>query len=89
MEIIYAPKAIKDLEFWKKSGNKLIQKKIQQIIDSIQETPFEEIGKPEPLKNNLSGKWSRRINHERRIIYSISEDNEIHILDIFSLRGHY
>lgn len=89
MEIIYAPKAIKDLEFWKKSGNKLIQKKIQQIIDSIQETPFEGIGKPEPLKNNLPGKWSRRINHERRIIYSISEDNEIHILDIFSLRGHY
>lgn len=89
MEIIYAPKALKDLEFWKKSGNKAIQNKIQQIIDSIQETPFEGIGKPEALKHNLSGKWSRRITQEHRIIYSITNDNEIHILAILSLKGHY
>jgi toxin YoeB len=89
MEIVYAPKAIKDLEFWKKSGNKSIQNKIQQIIDSIQETPFEGIGKPEPLKHNLSGKWSRRISHEHRVIYTVSSENEIHILAILSLKGHY
>ncbi|MEO6521377.1 MAG: Txe/YoeB family addiction module toxin [Mucilaginibacter sp.] len=89
MEIVYAPKALKDLEFWKRSGNKSIQKKIQQIIDSIQESPFEGIGKPEPLKHNLSGKWSRRISHEHRIIYSVSDEKEIEILAIFSLKGHY
>ena len=48
MEIVYAPKAIKDLAFWKKSGNKFVQTKIQQLIDAIQENPFEGIGKPEP-----------------------------------------
>ena len=50
MEVIYAPKAIEHLNYWKKSGNKAIQKKIQQLILAIQENPFEGIGKPEPLK---------------------------------------
>lgn len=68
MEVIYAPKALDDLAFWKKSGNKAIQKRIQQVIHAIQENPFEGIGKPEPLKYELVGKWSRRINKEHRII---------------------
>jgi toxin YoeB len=89
MEIVYAPKALKDLEFWKKSGNKSIQKKIQQLIEAIQESPFEGIGKPEALKHDLSGRWSRRISHEHRIIYSLSNNNTIQILAILSLRGHY
>jgi toxin YoeB len=41
MEIIFSPQAMEDLDYWKKSGNKIIQKKIQQLIESIQETPFE------------------------------------------------
>lgn len=55
MEIIYSEEAQKDIEFWKKSGNKTIQNKIQQLLFAIQATPFEGIGKPEPLKHNLSG----------------------------------
>jgi toxin YoeB len=55
MEVIYAPKAIEHLNYWKKSGNKAIQKKIQQLILAIQENPFEGIGKPEPPKYELSG----------------------------------
>jgi len=89
MEIIFAPKAIKDLEYWHKLGNKSIQKKIQQLITSITISPFKGLGKPEALKHKLTGKWSRRINHEHRIIYSISENNEIQILSILSLKGHY
>lgn len=89
MEVIFSPKAVEDLKFWKKSGNKVIQKKISNLIEAIQQNPYEGIGKPEPLKHNLSGAWSRRINHEHRLVYEVNERNEIVILDILSLKGHY
>nr|WP_221229884.1 Txe/YoeB family addiction module toxin [Mucilaginibacter phyllosphaerae] len=73
------------MEFWNKSGNKIIQKRIQALMVSIQATPYEGIGKPEALKHNLSGKWSRRINHEHRLLYVVN-DTEITIL---ALRFHY
>ncbi|MCR4032597.1 MULTISPECIES: Txe/YoeB family addiction module toxin [Flavobacterium] len=47
------------------------------------------MGKPEPLKYELSGKWSRGINQEHRIIYRVTEEDTIEILDILSLKGHY
>ena len=89
MEVIYSEKAQKDREFWKKSGNKVIMNKITALIEDIQLHPFEGIGKPEALKYNLSGKWSRRINQEHRIIYKVTNENTIEILDILSLKGHY
>ncbi len=89
MEVIYSDKAQKDREFWKKSGNKAVMNKITALIEDIQLHPYEGIGKPEPLKHQLSGKWSRRINHEHRIIYKVTEENTIEILDILSLKGHY
>jgi toxin YoeB len=85
MEIIFAPKAIEDLKHWKLSGNNKIQKKISDLIISIDKDPFNGIGKPEPLKYEFGGCWSRRINQEHRIIYEIVEDS-IHIL---SLKDHY
>lgn len=87
MEIIYSEEAQFDIEYWKKSGNKIIQKKIQQLLRAIEENPFEGVGKPEALKYNLSGKWSRRINQEHRIIYELLENNQI--VKIHSLKGHY
>ena len=85
MEIIFQPKALDDLKYWKKSGQKQIQKRIAHLLQSISKTPFEGIGKPEPLKHDWSGMWSRRINIEHRLIYEIKED-EIHI---HSLKDHY
>ncbi|QIY84656.1 Txe/YoeB family addiction module toxin [Chryseobacterium sp. NEB161] len=85
MEIEFTKQAVKDLEFWKKSGNKLIQKKISEILKSIQENPYEGIGKPEALKYSLTGSWSRRINLEHRIVYEVIDD----IIFIESLKGHY
>jgi toxin YoeB len=79
------PEALENLKYWKKSGNKSVQKKIQQLLDSIQESPYEGIGKPEALKHELSGKWSRRINAEHRIIYDVIDEK----LRILSLKGHY
>ena len=89
MQIVFTPKAKKDLDFWIKSGNKNILNKITDLIEDIQLHPFEGIEKPEQLKYQLSGKWSRRINQEHRIIYKVTEENTIEILDILSLKGHY
>jgi toxin YoeB len=89
MEVIYSDKAQKDRIYWKKSGNKAIMNKITALINDIQAHPFVGIGKPEQLKHPLSGKWSRRINQQHRIIYKVTEENTIEILDILSLKGHY
>ena len=67
MQVILSDKAEKDLAFWKKSGNKVILNKIGLLIKAIKDNPYEGIGKPEQLKHQLSGIWSRRINLEHRI----------------------
>ena len=89
MQIDFSSKAKTDLNFWIKSGNKAMLNKIYSLIEDIQLHPFEGIGKPEPLKHNLSGYWSRRINQEHRIIYEIIDENTVNILSIISLKGHY
>jgi toxin YoeB len=85
VEIELFEKAIKDFEYWKKSGNKIVQKKISQLFNDMKAHPFEGVGKPEPLRYQLTGKWSRRINEEHRIIYDVTDD----IINIYSLKGHY
>jgi toxin YoeB len=60
-------------------------KRINQLIREIRRTPFEGIGKPEPLKHGLAGYWSRRINYEHRIVYKVADDS----LLIAQLRYHY
>ncbi len=89
MQIDFSSKAKEDLNFWIKSGNKSLLNKIYSLIEDIQLHPFEGIGKPEPLKHNLTGCWSRRINQEHRIIYEIIDENTVIILSIISLKGHY
>jgi len=85
MEIVLSPGAKKDIQYWKKSGQKPIIKRIENLLAAMLENPFEGIGKPEPLKNDLSGCWSRRIDEVHRIVYSVEGD----VIHIFSLRGHY
>ena len=85
MEIELFEDAIDDFRYWQKSGNKIIQKKILRLFNDIIEHPFDGIGKPEALKYNLSGKWSRRINSEHRVIYEVFNDT----IRVYSLRGHY
>lgn len=87
--IVFSSKAEQDIQFWKKSGNKSIIKKITELIKAIQFEPYQGIGKPEPLKHELSGKWSRRIDKEHRLIYQILEDGTLDILSIISAKGHY
>ena len=66
MEIEFTLKAKDDVDFWIKSGNNAVLKKIRTLLDSVQDTPFRGIGKPEQLKYEWIGYWSRRINQEHR-----------------------
>jgi toxin YoeB len=85
MDVNFKTEALIDLDFWKKYGSQSEQNKITALLQNIRETPFAGIGKPEPLKHDLSGKWSRRINREDRIVYSVDSGT----ITVYSLRGHY
>lgn len=87
MEIIFLGQAEKDREYWKKSGNKAIMNKITALLKDIAEHPYTGIGKPEPLKYELAGYWSRRINSEHRIVYSVNE--EVVRVYVLSIRYYY
>ncbi len=89
MEIIFSTKAKEDLQFWKKSGNKGVQKKVTALLEDISQHPFSGIGKPEELKGNLSGLWSRRITKEDRLVYTIIYKVENDIISVLSLKKHY
>lgn len=87
MEIIFLEQAEKDREYWKSTGNKAIMNRITALLKDIAEHPFTGIGKPEPLKYELAGFWSRRINSEHRIIYSVQGD--VVAVYVLSMRYHY
>ena len=80
----WTPSAAEDIEYWKKRDPSKI-KRIQQLIENIQTTPYSGIGKPEQLKYSLSGLWSRRITQEHRLIYSVNDSGII----IYNCRFHY
>lgn len=73
-----------DYVYWQ-SADKQMLRKINQLIRDIQRDPFDGVGKPEALKNELSGFWSRRISSEHRLVYRV-EDGE---LVVAQCRGHY
>lgn len=85
--IEYSPQAIKDIAFFKKSGNVSVQKKITKLIAELEEHPTRGSGQVEALKYDLTGFWSRRITDEHRLVYEIDED--LKIVYIFKMRGHY
>jgi toxin YoeB len=76
--------AMSDLSEWVYENPKLLRR-IMRIIEECRKTPFEGIGKPEPLKGNLSGCWSRRISDEDRLVYEVTDD----MIIIMSMKGHY
>jgi len=79
--------ARKELQGHYRSGNKSVIRKIEQIFSELSETPYEGTGNPEPLKYQLDGYWSRRINMKDRIIYKVFEERVVVL--IVSAIGHY
>jgi toxin YoeB len=76
--------AWEDYEYWQKTSKDKV-KQIGKLINAIKRDPFEGIGKPEPLKHDLAGYWSRRIDHEHRLVYEVQDDAII----IVQCRYHY
>ena len=74
----------RQLNYWIKTDKK-VANKIKKLIDVIREDPFDGIGKPEPLRHELSGMWSRRIDRKNRLIYLVTEEAII----LISCLGHY
>jgi toxin YoeB len=80
----FEPRAFEDLAWWIRQDRKSALR-IMQLIENVQRTPFEGLGKPEPLKHQLSGLWSRRIDREHRLVYEVTEDK----IRILACRFHY
>lgn len=83
--IDFTESAKRDLKAHRKSGNKAILKKLLTLLEELAEHPFTGTGKPEALKHELTGCWSRRINKEHRLVYEVLDDSVL----ILSLYGHY
>jgi len=84
MRLIFSDIAWDDYIYWQNNDKQLL-KKVNQLIKDIKRAPFEGIGKPEPLKHELSGFWSRRITDEHRLVYAVDENS----VSIVSCRFHY
>jgi toxin YoeB len=84
MQVIFTEISWEDYIYWQKVDKKMVRK-INDLIKSIKRTPFEGIGKPEPLKFDLAGFWSRRIDQEHRLVYQVTKNE----LMIISCRFHY
>ncbi len=84
MKLTFTQEAWEDYLYWQNHDKKML-KKINTLIKEIKREPFGGLGKPEPLKHELSGYWSRRINHEHRLVYELFECSIV----VVSCRYHY
>ena len=85
-KIAFTPQASEDFNFWKATSPKIAEK-IKAMLREMQEHPFSGIGKPEPLKYQFSGAWSRRINHKDRLVYQVNGD--VVTVFVLAMRFHY
>jgi toxin YoeB len=83
-KITFTPEAFREYNEWIKEDYQVVEK-ILLLLRDIQQNPFKGLGKPEPLKRNYSGYWSRRINEKDRLIYKITNEN----IEIIKCRDHY
>lgn len=89
MEILFSSEGWNHYLYWQNEDLKIVQK-INELLKNIQMSPFQGIGKPEPLRNEYKGFWSRRINSEHRLIYRIvSKKNVNQHIEVLTCRFHY
>ena len=84
MNVSFTPTALDDLRYWLKTDKRQAER-VLALLEEIRRTPFEGTGKPEPLRFQLAGCWSRRIDREHRLVYQV-EETEIVVL---ACRYHY
>ena len=83
-KLIFSEQVWEDYLHWQATDRRLL-KRTHQLIRDIERSPFEGVGKPEPLRHALAGYWSRRINDEHRIVYKVTSEG----VSIAQLRYHY
>lgn len=88
MNVELRPAALEDL-VWFAAREPRLLRRILQIIENARRSPFEGLGKPEPLKGELSGWWSRRIDREHRLVYRVTGQGKDQRLQIVQCRKHY
>ena len=88
MKLVFSDEAWEDYLFWAENNPK-VRDRINELIKQCKRTPFKGVGKPEPLRGDLSGWWSRRISHEDRMVYRVSGADDNQSLEIAQLQFHY
>lgn len=83
-KLIFTEDAWRDYLYWQSQDKKTL-KRINQLLQDIERNGHNGIGKPEPLKNDFSGYWSRRIDDVNRLVYKIADD----VIEIYQCKGHY
>lgn len=83
-KIAFSEIAFSDYVYWQSQDKKTL-KRINQLLKDVERNSEEGIGKPEPLKGNLVGFWSRRIDDSNRLVYRVNGD----VIDVISCKGHY
>lgn len=88
MKLVFSDQAWEDYQYWVNTNDK-VRERINELIKQCTRTPFKGTGKPEPLKGDLSGWWTRRISQEDRMVYRVSGTSDNQSLEIAQLRFHY
>ena len=88
MKLVFSDQAWEDYQHWVNTNDK-IRDRVNELIKQCKRTPFKGTGKPEPLKGDLTGWWSRRISQEDRMVYRVSGSDDDQSLEIAQLRFHY
>ena len=84
MKLVFSRHAWDDYLHWQKTDRRMVRRG-NMLVENILRSPFEGIGKPEPLKNQLAGCWSRRIDGEHRLVYRVEGES----IEIVQVRHHY
>ena len=88
MKLVFSDQAWEDYQYWVSTNDK-VRDRINELIKQCKRTPFKGTGKPEPLKGDLTGWWSRRISQEDRIVYRVRGTGDSQSLEVAQLRFHY
>lgn len=88
MKVAFDPEAWGEYVAWQAEDAKVLEK-LNGLIEECRRDPFRGTGKPEPLRKNLTGWWSRRITQEHRLVYRVRGSGEAQVLEVLSCRYHY
>jgi toxin YoeB len=88
VNVVFRPASWADYLQWQREDEKILER-INLLVEECRRDPFRGMGKPEPLRQNLAGWWSRRISSEHRLVYRVRGSGDDQVIEILSCRYHY